>query len=271
MRNLNGYLTLPIVLALSSDTAANGQCVAPEYKVARDFSNPSLGRGSLYISIEPDDFTITKVICLSAELKRAHPEWKEAGILMFSSSVAATNFVAAAKMGAPEWFWQFDRQLRAIYNVNTETRDESLLFTPLGLEGSGEYDTRIDLPASSRPHCRLELQGRCVLALGPADYPEVALRRRMSATVTVTGTVKPDGFITNAKVAETDRRLLEGKDRLVRAALENLQAWWFEPAATEDTFRITFKYAIDSTVLRGKVDMHVEWPHEVTFSASSVE
>jgi hypothetical protein len=177
-------------------------------------------------------------------------------VWIFSSDDAALNYDPSPM--TPQGVG-FTRQLRAMYSVNVVQHENELWITPLGLVGNELYETRIELPVTTTPHCRLELSGRCVLVVEPFKYPNEARTARGAGTVFVTGTIGRDGKIVVARTVSG----LGLRHPLVLAAVNNLKMWWLEPAAREDTFQITYSYVIDSSLQAGKEDMRLSLPSEV--------
>ncbi len=184
-------LAVAIVLGMNAAGSAAAKCRSPRFQLARDFVNYESGRGSAHISLTPADFTLPNLVCLAQVLKAQHPDWKQVNVLMFSSQTAATGF-SPGKLG-PEELWQFDRQLRAFYSVDVDAREEFLAITPMGLEGGDDYDTRLHLPPSGTPHCRLEVNDRCLLAVEPLKYQVRELREAAPGSVTLAATIGRDG------------------------------------------------------------------------------
>jgi hypothetical protein len=124
-----------VYLSLALGTCAFAQCHAPRYRVGRDFTNPELAAGSVYISIQPKDFTLKRLVCLAQTLTRNQPEWKSTSVLMFISVDAALYFDAAWKIEGPPQSEKWASQLHAVYSFDRASHEERLNILPLG------YDT----------------------------------------------------------------------------------------------------------------------------------
>jgi hypothetical protein len=257
------------VLSAGASRSAAAECRAPRFRLVKDFIHYESGRGAARVTLAPADFALTNLLCLAQALKVQHPDWKEVNVLMFSSEVAAASF-SPGKMGPPE-LWQFDRQLRAFYSLNVSTHEEFLAITPMGLEGGEASDTRIMLPASGTPHCRLEIHDRCLFALD--QFMDVAdrLRTSGSGSVTLAGTIGRDGKVTGLKTADAGSDRPSDAGSLARSASDNLATWWLEPAPREDPIRITYAYVVDSTLPKGKVDVQFALPDRVTIRANPAQ
>ena len=203
-------------VSLLAATTARAQCTAPPYFPVRDFVNPQLGAGLVHIWIPPSEFTLTRIVCLVQTLNNQHPRWNNIVVLLFSSEEAAEYFDAGGmsdfldvfdltgKLLRVENIGRFRRELRGVYVLDVDKHEHQLVITPLGLNGGELYETRIELPVTGTPHCRLELSNRCVLALEPIKFRDEALGARVSGTVTLTGQIRRDGTVTDIRVANAN-------------------------------------------------------------------
>ena len=91
------------------------------------------------------------------------------------------------------------------------------------------------------------------------------LDHRVGGSVTVRGRVTRDGRVTDVQVVDATGASVDDRTRLERAAVQNLRAWWLEPASGDDAIRITFSYVIDtSAARRGRTDVLFALPGQVT-------
>lgn len=67
------------------------------------------------------------------------------------------------------------------------------------------------------------------------QYPELARRMRLNGTVKIQVVIKPNGKVKSARV-------VGGHPLLVPAATDAAQGWEFEPASTETTQVLEFKF-----------------------------
>lgn len=220
----------------------------------------------MYISIRPGDFSLDNLICLAQNLKESHPEWKSAMIVIFSSHNAAKYYQLSSVENLPGAVW--GKQLHAEYDFDAGAHEKYLLIMPLGDKKSSSfntYTTRIDLPVATTPHCHLEMNGRCLFMLEDPKYPSDASKAKISGTVTLTGTIARDGKMTDVQVAEASSTPSEGKDLLMREAVNNLKTWRLEPAQRQDTIRTTYSYTIDRSLpQKGQTDVQLALPNEIT-------
>lgn len=252
-----------ICLNLVAAGTASAACKAPEYRRIVDHINAQTGEGIVHVSIAPSDFTLDGVICLTQSLKSQHPQWTSVIVLLFSSDDAALYFKPDKLTGTPE-NWRYQRELRALYSIDTARGRDYISILPFGMEGAGQYDTRIDLPTAGPVRCRLEMARRCVLALGSIEYSTLQEIELLSQTVTLTGHVSRDGSITTPTVTSNDGSDRNGGGAWARAAVEHLKTWWLEPAPREDDIRVTYSFETNSSIPPGQVVVRFDLPNQVT-------
>jgi len=242
------------------------QCKPPKYRkgfVLED-SKRAVWMG---ISIQLEDFAPEKLVCLAAALKKRYHDSKETNILIFSSHWAARHFdpPSVNHMSPVPEQYKAEEQLRGAYYYNTDKHEECLETTPKGWTNSLKaFYTRIDLPVVSKPQCRLQINGRCLIALDDIEYPFDAKKGRVTGTVTLTGTIDSRGIMTGVVIAETNITPVERKILLENEALENIKTWRFEKSEHQDPFRITYSYLIDAPKgYEGMTEVQPELPDHV--------
>jgi TonB family protein len=249
----------------------------PRYRAGIAWED-SKSRVVLQISIRLVDFAPDKLVRLAETLKQHYRDREYIGILIFSSHDAAMHCNPAPygdgfpprNGGRPHSCLE---SLHANYTYDAIKREEHLDLMPWhGSVDGGPLATRFDLPLVGAPQCRLQIMGRCLLALSDFTYPSEALKRKSSGTVVLTGEIKRNGKVAALRVAESDVNPVEGKDILARAALENLKAWRFDAGERDDPIRITYSYVIDASLPRG-APPGVEWglPNQVTIRGNPPE
>jgi len=235
----------------------------------------------VYLVVQPDDMTREKFLCLAQELDKRYALAKDVTAFIFSSRLAAEQFDAS---GMNLERGDFRRDLRAMFQMNLGK--SSLTITPIGVAfpyfqeaprgggiiGEVFYNTRIDLPMTGPPpHCRLEIVGRCLMALEPVSYPNEALATHLSGTVTLDGTIERDGTVMVTTVVPRDGVPPIANDLFANAALTNLKTWRLEGGQRQDSFRVTFSYVIDSTLKPGQIDIQFDLPKQVKISSNSAQ
>lgn len=236
-------------LVLFACSLASAQCQVPHFHVGQDYY------GSIYISISPRDFTVNKLACIGQALKRRRPDSKGMYVVFFSSYEAALRFKPPGTAGS----WpRYERELHAVYDLKTGQQATLDIF-PVGFTSLDSLYTTITLPSGTAPHCHLQVQNRCLMAVvQQVTYPAAALQAKTSGDTTLTAQVNSEGRVTNVKVAAANANPQGHGDALASAAIQNLKTWQFDAGTASVPFRITFSYVIDSSLPPG-MDTAVKW------------
>lgn len=266
--NLVRSILLMFCAILLGNVSTFAQCNIPNYYIGRNFSNSQLGAGSLYISILPSDFSVDKLICLTQNLKETHHDWKSAMILFFSSPDAANHFQPSHADYEDRLAWtKWAAQLHATYSFDANAHQEFIEIMPLGYEGDTSSNTRINLPVGTEPRCRLEMKGRCVIAMEKIEYPIEALQRGISSSIRLTGIVTSNGDVQNIHIVNSE----EPKTLLTNTSIRNLSSWHLEPTEHQEEIQITYSFVIDRS-LPNKGQSQVEWTlPQVTIRGNPLE
>jgi TonB family protein len=123
--------------------------------------------------------------------------------------------------------------------------------------------TKLHLPLAGKPHCEVEIEGRCLLAaMGNVTYPPDARHAKSSGKVVLAASIDPDGSVRGIRISESM------SNGLANAAIRDLRTWRFDAADRRDLFRVTYSYEIDESRLRGGAPS-AEWtaPGEVRVRA----
>jgi len=249
---------------------ASADCTRLPYRTGRNFIAPNGSKGLAQVSLRPSDITLDNLLCLARGFRESHPEWREVVLLFFDSREAAEEYVVGwelAEFARPvPQFSSYERRMRAGYYLDVTKPEQFLSITPFGLNGGPEeFDTRIDLPITTRPHCRYELKDRCLLAADLPGYPNAPLAR--SGAVTLSGRIGRDGKLASVRVVEAQSVSPESKDLLIQAALANFKTWQLDSAPPEDTVRITYSYVFDPSMSSGPSKVELA-PGRVTITGS---
>ena len=232
----------------------------PSFYTGQDYG------ASLYISIKPQDFTLERLVHLAQALRLRRPEQKNFGVFFFSSDEAASYFQPPVEglRGTP----LMARQFHAYYSFEEAKHEESLSIMPLGYYHS-LLETKMDVPLVGKPHCRLEIQSRCLIsALNTMAYPSRAISARASGRIVLAGMIERDGGVAGIHIDEVDVRPDKWKSRLASAAMGDLRTWHFDAGSRTDNFRITYSYFINPLLPKGGTSE--EWidPNEVRVGAN---
>ena len=207
------------------------------------------------IDISYQDFAPLRLICLAASLRE---QSRGRGIILvsiFSSHEAAFSTVGFLS-GQEDTMEEYAAlaQLHARYVFFAERHEEYLEMMPVGVtttHSEQPYETRISLPVTTMPHCQLEINDRCLIALQEFPYPGKLLKGKPSGSVTLAATITRDGKVTHI-------RLVKPESIAANEAIQNLSSWRLEPGPRDQPIKVTYSYAIDSS-LRHTDGMQVQW------------
>jgi TonB family protein len=253
-------------LALLGGTPASAQCRPPSFRSGQDYG------GSFLVSIQPRDLTLDKLTCLARALRNRRRDRKSFSVLFFDSDEAAKYFQPPVEGYPPRWP-KWAKELHAIYSFDADKHEESLDILPLGYNTGPSLVSRIDLPPSTPPRCRVEIQNRCLIAAAEKiTYPREALKSRASGVIVLKAAIGRDGRVTGLRVAEANVQPSEEKARLANATLQDLKGWRFDAAGHNDPIQITYAFAIDASLARGGVpEVHWVSPSRLEIRANPPE
>jgi TonB family protein len=248
----------PVALVLFaicvSDTVVAAQCRVPRYAIARVMNTAGASRVTVMASVALTDLSLSGLVCLAKDIRKEYQKKTKVSFLLFSSASAAEHYYGDIEVGdtspsrGPAGRVDYEKQLRAVYEYDAATSEEYVAIKPFGFLGPTAGDTRIDLPITGAPHCQLEVNGRCLLALDDVTYPEAAYTAARRGGVTLTATITRAGAMDAVAVADGGDHGSSAAMDFARQALENLKTWHFESAKQEDRLRITYTYEIDRSL-----------------------
>jgi hypothetical protein len=236
------------------------QCPAPHYSKGMDFSSEDLG--SVYISIRPQEFVPTKLICLAQVINENHPKWKKATVLMFTTPQAARNFRdPGQECAGPCQAWA--NQLHALYVFDRAQKVDELSIMPLGYGTKPADTSTIKLPRSGTVHCALELYDRCLIAAKDPSYSQETLKSDVSGRIALSGTLTPQGRILDIHVTAADVNPPDKEAFLTKQSVQNLASWRVEPAQDQRSIEISYSYVIDKGLERVLSEVTFELPDRI--------
>jgi TonB family protein len=255
MKILNAKVTLAMAAycaVLCGSASASAQCRAPDFRKGQDYD------ASIFVSIAPRDFAVNRLTCLAQTLRSRRRNFKTFGVFFFDSYEAAKYFQPAAE-GYPAKWPQWAAQLHAIYTFDAANQLEVLNIIPQGYKSDPSLTTTIVLPIGTTPRCRLQIQGRCLMAvLEDITYPDEAMKAKLSGSVALKGNITSAGGVTAVQVTETHVEQDQRMALLVEAACRNLRAWKFDSGQRDTSFQITYSYVLDAAQSVGGAPK-VEW------------
>jgi len=189
------FLTV-LCLVLCADASAFAQCRPPRYREGATFVDDA-SRVVKSISMPLQDFGPSKLVCLATSLRQHYRDRRDILIYIFSSWKAARQSIVVAE-ATREDFEAF-AQIHALYSLDAKKGEDYVKILPSGLSPlravptEGPYSTRIDLPVVTEPHCQMEIDNRCLIALEYIGYPSEALKQQASGKVALTAMITRGG------------------------------------------------------------------------------
>jgi hypothetical protein len=252
--------------------AADARCQPPQYRAGATFVDTATDLAT-NISISPQGFTPGRLVCLATSLKDRYRGRTNILVNIFNSPKLTRRSLFVQEYTKEDL--KMFSQVHARFVFDADKHEEYIEIMPLGVTPSlrtGPYSTRIDLPAAGAPHCRLEINSRCLLALENVIYPDEALRRKTSGSVTLTATITIAGRVKHVRVAKTDVHPDAADVLLANAAVRNFSSWRLERGPIQEATRITYSYAIDDALPnRGQTQIQWDLPREVRIRRSPQE
>jgi len=241
---------LCFVLITATQIAA--ECRVPGYREVFTFPN-SPTEQIMNISMPLQEFTRTNLVCLAGHFEKLYPGRSVILVNMFISKWAARRSLGILPQEASPVAERALAQMHAQYSFDSSRRENCIEIIPVA-----GYRTRINLPVADAPRCRLEAEGRCIVALDRPSYPLVAYAEKVSGTVALQATVSRAGTVRNIRVVKVGTEVSSVSPVLVRAAIRNLSTWHFEPAPKQDPLKVTYSYEIGKSV-PGGLQVRVSW------------
>ena len=264
-RFIAAQVGLALCLIALDGSSAFAQCVPPNHHMGRFVEN-TVSSVYLTVSLPFSDFSPQKLVCLAAALRQQYRDRKNDTVLVFDSPEAAEHYQGDIEVG-DTYQGAYYRNLHAVYVYDAVKREEYVRIKPFGFLLSLPEDTRIDLPVTGIPRCRLEINQRCLISMARNTYSAEGYSAQASAAVTLTATVTREGTLTDVDVVNAGGNS-GSRASFVREAVDNLKTWRLEPALRQDRFRITYSYKIDQSIQRGMVDVQYALPNQVTIRAN---
>jgi hypothetical protein len=243
-----------LFLVLTTGTEASTQCRLPRYRIG-----PTLVESEseliMNIDISYPDFALASLICLATNLKERSEGRGTIMVSIFSSHEAASR-TKGFLTGQEDTMEEYAAlaHLHARYFFFADRHEEYIEIMPVGVTSElsqQPHMTRIDLPVATTPHCQLEINHRCLIAMQQFPYPTKLLKSTPSGTVTLTATITRSGKIDHVRVVKAE-------SISPSQAVRNLSSWRLEPGPREEAIQITYSYAIDNS-LRHMDGMQVHW------------
>ena len=191
---------------------------------------------------------------------------------IFSSYEAARGFLPASIDPPPEVV-VYRSKLHGMYTYNQALNENYVVIMP---DIASQYNgsplaTRIDLPSTQTPVCRLAIDGRCLLEFQDLPYPFSGGRTRVTGTVTVAASIRPDGVVSPPTVTAAQVNPVDRQGALIGLIVQNLKTWRFEPGRHSDQIRVTYTFDLSDSLPVGRgVRMQFSLPGNVKVDIAQV-
>lgn len=228
-----------IVLLAGGTTCLAGQSDAPSYRVGQVWEDTP-ARVEMSIAVQTADLAPARLVSLASDLKQRYVDRKEIFVMVFDNLAAAKSYISSTRgdqVGKPLPDWP--SHLHARYIRWPARREEFVVLMPLG--ASRESATRINLPATTLPPCRLAVAGRCLLTLDRVTYPSRSVKAGQACAIRLEAVIGQDGKVTRVRASGPEAQT----GALAETAARNLKSWCFTPSASETPFQITYDYRLD--------------------------
>jgi len=254
------------MIVLCPTVQAFATCEPPHYRKGRVWEDTT-SYLNIAVSIRLEDFAPARLICLARALRQRYPE-RDLLVSIFSSREAALGWLPLTER-TPN-LWEYESKLHGFYSYVKAKHQDYLLVLPDGhsQDVHSALTTRIDLPTTVAPVCRLAVDSRCLLEFQHMVYPGSAEGQRAVGRITIAGTIERDGVVSNLSVVEASITPAERQPMLVSSAMQNLGTWRFEPGYHPDGIRITYSFdRVDSPSVGDASGLQFRLPFETRAEA----
>lgn len=263
-----------LILVLCLGACTHAGCSGPRFQTGTVLADSSTEL-IMNISIPLQDFSPAKLVCLSLNLKGHYENRRSIIVSIFSSRKAASSSLGVWPIEETKGALEMLAQMHAQYTFDADKRVDKLEIIPMPTISSNLsvrklYDTEIDFPLSAAPHCRLEIDQRCLIALENIYFPSnKETHNRAAGTVILSGKIARNGKMRDVTAVHASVTPNADKNMVAEAALANLKTWQLEPSNHEDSVRITYSYQIDdSHVSKGAVHLEFDLPEKITIEGA---
>jgi hypothetical protein len=263
---IGGYQVVRILavtcISLTLATGAFAQCHVPDYLQGATLSD-SKSEVITNISIDLEDFTPNRLVCLARSLKERYRGRSSIDIGIFSSQAAATYLRQPALPLEPQAEdYEMFKQMHASYLFRPDIHDDYILLMPdpmIDAPGAA-INTKIDLSAAIVPACKLQINNRCLLAFDHIDPP----RDETSGSVTLIAEIERVGSVSGIHVVDVSKNGSWARKSLADFALQNLKTWRFESSQSKNDIRIVYSLERVMTPLEHGINVQFMLPDSIT-------
>jgi len=207
------------------------------------------------------------LICLANVLKQKYRA-PEVSVGIFNSYRAAVNY-SPLGVEYTENAVRWASMRHAEYYYSTEKHEEYLLLVPdaLSVGVNSPFSTRIDLPVTGKPSCKLQIHDRCLVTF---DHI-AATSEDGSGTVTLTARIEQSGAVSDVRIPDWGAITSSQQQALADFAMRNLRTWRFEQSRTKDEMRIMYSLEWVHTPLKDGVEVQFMLPDRVNIKMGPLE
>jgi hypothetical protein len=229
--------------------AQTQECVAPRYTLA-PFSfgpTPNSDWRLLTIAIAEEAFTRPALRCLAGALAREQGSARALGVTIFDSKWAADRY-AGPSSGS-----KILSHLHASY-VKDET-GQYLDLQPIGADGHGLFESRLNLQGDHPDDCRLSIKNRCLMAMDHLAKLPVTLET-VPEPIQLTAELNSAGRL--RRVVIVSRGLTGMARQFAEHTATTMKGWRFEPAAGARPIPLAVTARVSGSLNSGQMDLKID-------------
>jgi hypothetical protein len=255
---------LAVAAVLMRQEPLSAQCAPPHFQIVSD------SFGELAVMVPQAEFTIANLICVTDILQQRHLSGDLLAINFFDAVDDARKYDLGLFLNFSHAEGADARRATYIRDRTSPGEEYTLAITPRGLSQYQEAfdddtEMKIDRGIPTPGHCRLEMDGRCLLHLAALAYPILARTLGVMGAVSVAGTIQADGTVRDVHATTSAVAPQMSAHILVQEAVNNLLSWRFEPSARESSIQITYDYSlVDQLPKGGEPHVSFELPTRIT-------
>ena len=231
------------------------ECVAPRYTLGPFTFPPTSNsdRRHMTIAIAEEAFTRPALRCLAGALAREQGSARALGVTIFDSKWAADRYSPGLGGEMTPVRFKVLSHLHAAY-VKDET-GQYLFLNPIGSDGGGLFESRLNLQRDSPDDCRLSIQNRCLMAMDhlaklPVMLDDVPAPIQLAAELDRAGRLR--------HVVIVSRGLSGMARQFAEHTARTMKGWRFEPAADGRRIPLAVTARVSGPLGSTKMDMKID-------------
>jgi hypothetical protein len=200
------------------------------------------------IAIAEEAFTRPALRCLAGALAREQRGARALGVTIFDSKWAADRYSPGLSSAS-----KIISHLHASY-VKDET-GQYLYLHPIGADGHGLFESRLNLQGNSPDDCRLSIQNRCLMAMDHLARLPVTLE---SVPEPIQLTVELNSAGRLRHVVIVSRGLTGMARQFAEHTATTMKGWRFEPAAGGRPIPLAVTARVSGSLNSGQMDLKID-------------